>query len=177
MSLKDFAKDELARLCKGLDDDALEMQQMISRDILQIVEIFAEQGHSNTSAAYALGALERLLRFKPLTPITDDPAEWNEVGRGVKQNRRCSSVFIQPDGSVEDIDGIAVSDNGGITWFTSGRFRKKVTLPYLPPTAPKRVYIEYTNEDEYDIITDDAPRIEALRKRKEAEWRDAANEA
>ena len=71
MSMTEFARDELDRMCKDLDDDALEMQQMISRDILQIVEIFAEQGHSNTSAAYALRALERLLRFKPLTPITE----------------------------------------------------------------------------------------------------------
>lgn len=167
MSMTEYARDELDRICKELDDDALRLQQIINHDILQVVEIFDGQDHSNTSAAYALRALERLLRFKPLTPITDDPAEWNEIIHGMKQCRRCPSVFIRQDGSVEDIDAIVVSDDGGISWYSSNIFRKKVTLPYLPPTAPERVYIENTGEDEYDIITGDEARITALRKREE----------
>ena len=91
----------------------------------------------------------------------------------MKQNKRCSSVFRQEDGTYEDIDAIAVSDNGGITWFSSGRFRKKITFPYLPPIHPEKVYIEYTEDvpagftgDEYEIITDNSERIKALYERK-----------
>ena len=86
-------------------------------------------------------------------------------------------MFRNADGTAHDIDGIVVSDNGGITWFSSGRFRKEVTFPYAPPTHAERVYIEYTEDvppgftgDEYEIITDDPVRIKALYERKRREF-------
>lgn len=188
MSAIEYAKSELERIPKDKDG----MQDMINEKILQIVEMFSGQGHSGFSAGYAISVMERLLRFKPLTPLTGKDDEWNEVSSGSLQNKRCSSVFKHDDGTCEDIDGIIVSDNGGITWFSSGRFRKKVTFPYMPPIHSEKVYIEYTEDvpsgftgDKYEIITDKPDRIKALyeRKRKEfekssmrlsvkAEWRD-----
>lgn len=173
MGLVEYAKSELARI--GRDEDG--MQDMINKDILSIVEVFSEQGHSDFSAGYALSVLERLLRFKPLTPLTGEDDEWNEISNGTQQNKRCSSVFRNADGTAHDIDGIIVSDNGGITWFSSGRFRKEVTFPYAPPTHAERVYIEYTEDvhpgftgGEYEIITDDPVRIKALYERKRREF-------
>ena len=172
MSMIEYAKRELERI--GKDEDG--MQDMINKDILQIVKIFSEQGHSGFSAGYALSILERLLRFKPIKPLTGEADEWNEIRPGHYQNKRCSGVFKETDGTCYDIDGIIVSDNGGITWFSSGRFRKKVTFPYLPPIHPEKVYIEYTEYvppgftgDKYEIITDKPERIKELydRKRKE----------
>ena len=183
MSLVEYAKSELAKI--GKDEDGL--QDMINRDILEIVEKFSNQGHSGFSAGYALSVLERLLRFKPISALTGEDSEWQQVSRerdGVKtyQNKRCSSVFKYVDSSgnivrIEDIDAIVVSDNGGLTWFSSGRFRKEVKLPYLPPTHPEKVYIEYTEDvppgftgDEYEIITDQPERIKALYERKRKEF-------
>ena len=173
MSLIEYAKSELARI--GTDEDG--MQEAMNRDILEIIEKFSGQGHSGFSGNYALSVLDRLLRFKPLSPLTGEDEEWNEVSpHGSCQNKRCSSVFKNADGTTHDIDAIIVSDNGGITWFTSGRFRKEVTFPYAVPTFPEKVYIEYTEDvppgftgDEYEIITDKPERIKALydRKRKE----------
>lgn len=172
MSAVEYAKTELARI--GNDSDG--MQAAINKDILDIVELFSNQGHSGFSAGYALSVLERLLRFKPLAPLTGEPDEWKEVSNGCYQNQRCFSVFKDSTGEVTDGDGIIVSDNGGITWFTSGRFKKKITFPYLPPTHPEKVYIEYMEDvppgetgDRYEIITDKPDRISALyaRKRKE----------
>lgn len=179
MSLLEYAKRELDRIPK--DEDGL--QDMINNNILSIIEAFSKQGHSGMSAGYALNALERLLRFKPITPLTGEDDEWNETGpHGVKQNKRCSSVFKESDGTYEDIDAIAVSDNGGITWFSSGRFRKKISFPYMPPIHPEKVYIEYIEEpapgftgDKYDIITDDPERIQRLYERKRKEF-DAVDE-
>lgn len=165
MELIEYAKSELDRI--GRDEDG--MQDMINKDILSIVEMFSEQGHSGFSAGYALSVFDRLLRFKPLTPITGEDDEWNEILNGKQQNKRCSSVFRNADGTTCDIDGIVVSDNGGITWFLSGRFRKEVTFPYEPPTHAERVYIEYTG-DKYEIITDDPVRIKALYERKRREF-------
>ena len=169
MSMIEYAKRELERI--GKDEDG--MQDMINKDILQIVKIFSEQEHSGFSAGYALSILERLLRFKPIKPLTGEADEWNEIRPGHYQNKRCSSVFKETDGTCYDIDGIIVSDNGGITWFSSRRFSKKVTFPYLPPIHPEKVYIEYTEYvppgftgDKYEIITDKPERIKELRDRK-----------
>lgn len=174
MSLLDYAKRELEQISK--DEDG--MQEMMNKDILEIVEKFSEQGHSGFSASYALSVLERILRFKPISPLTGEDDEWNECSRdGVFQNNRCSSVFKQKDGTFEDIDGIIVSDNGGITWFSSGRFRKKITFPYFPQIHPEKVYIEYKEDvppgftgDDYEVITDKPERIKDLYERKRQEF-------
>lgn len=182
MGLLEYAKNELAFI--GCQDD--EMQEMMNSQILDIIKLFSEQGHSGFSANYLINTLERLMRFKPLTPLTGEDIEWNKVfersdGTVTYQNKRCSSVFKDVRNgetiSCHDIDGIAVSDNGGITWFSSGRFRKDVTFPYYPPTHADEVYIEYTEDvaagetsDNYEIITDNPERIKALYKRKRMEF-------
>ncbi len=170
MDLVEYAKSELNRIEK--DEDG--MQERINKQIMEIVELFDKQGHSGFSAGYALGILERVLHYKPITPLTGKEDEWQG-----DQNVRCFSVFRKPDGKAYDIDGIIASDNGGITWFTSGKFRKEITFPYYPPDKPERVYIEYKGDvplgetgDEYDIITDDPERIKALYERKREEFGD-----
>lgn len=173
MSLLEYAKSELDRIPK--DEDGI--QDLMNKDIISIVRMFSEQGHSGFSAGYVLSALERLLRFKPLSPLTGADEEWDDTGHGSLQNKRCSSVFKKPDGTCHDIDAIVVSDNGGITWFTSGRFRKEVTFPYAVPLHPEKVYIEYTEDvppgftgDDFEIITDNPERIKALYERKRKEF-------
>ena len=170
----EYAKSELDRIPKGEDDG---MQEMMNNNILEILEKFADQGHSGFSASYAISVLERLMRWKPISPLTGEEDEWITVTESTKRNKRCSSVFLKPDGTAHDIDGIIVSDNGGITWFSSGRFRKEITFPYMPPIHPEKVYIEYTEDvppgftgDKYDIITDDKERIKALYERKRKEF-------
>lgn len=178
----EYAKSELARITK--DGDGL--QNAINKNIIDIIELFASQGHSGFTAEYAMSILERLLRFKPLTPLTGEDDEWTEVsdkmGQGCFQNKRCSSVFKTTDAQgntieVYDIDAIAYSDNGGLTWFASSRFRENVTFPYEPPTHPEKIYIEYTEDvplgwsgDKYEIITDDKERIEALRAKMQKKF-------
>jgi hypothetical protein len=163
----DYAKSELSRLKDGSGE-----QSVINKCILEIVDVFAKQGHTGVTAEYTIQVLSRLLRNKPITPLTGEPAEWFETDpnfHDIKQNKRCYSVFMDEDGSAHDLDAIAVSDDGGITWFSGLGFRKKVTFPYYPPIEPERVYIEYAEEFEpgstskYEIITDDPERIQKLR--------------
>lgn len=45
-------------------------------NIISIVEMFSEQGHSSFSASYAISHLTRLLEFKPLSPLTGEDDEW-----------------------------------------------------------------------------------------------------
>ena len=44
--------------------------------LCKVVAAFAEMGHSGSSAAHATDALEKLLRFKNLSPLSDSPGEW-----------------------------------------------------------------------------------------------------
>lgn len=176
MELIDYAESELAKIPHDQDG----MQDLMDEYILEIIKTFGEQGHSGFSANYAISVLERLLRFKPLTPLTGEDDEWKDTGHGTWQNKRCSSVFKESDGTCHDIDGIIVSDNGGITWFGSGRFKKEVIFPYTAPIHPEKVYIEYTEDvppgftgDEYEIITDQPERIKALYERKRKEFDEA----
>lgn len=106
-----YAKSELAKIPH--DEDGT--QSLMDENILEIVEKFSDQEHSGFSANYAIHALERLLRFKPLTPLTGEDDEWERTHFGTKQNKRCSSVFLNEDGTANDINAIVVSDNGGIT--------------------------------------------------------------
>lgn len=46
------------------------------RGLCRVVQTFANMGHSGGSAPYAIAYLERLLRFQPLSDLTDDPDEW-----------------------------------------------------------------------------------------------------
>lgn len=71
MGMIEYAKSELAKIKK--DEDG--MQEVMNDCILEIVEKFREQGHSGFSAGYALSALERLLRFKPIFPLSGDDDE------------------------------------------------------------------------------------------------------
>ena len=77
-----FAKRELP----GANGD--ERQELINRQILEMVALFSAQDHSGHSASYAVKALELLLRFERLGPLTGDNDEWMEVheNENVQQN-------------------------------------------------------------------------------------------
>lgn len=113
--------------------DGDEMQEAMNLALREIVFVFGSQGHSGFSAGYATDALEKLLRFEPLRPLTGEPEEWNEVGPGWWQNRRCSRVFKDADGRAYDIDGRVFREPNGCC-YTSSDSRVYITFPYRPKT-------------------------------------------
>lgn len=120
--------------------DGDEMQSLMNQQLRELVLVFSTHGHSGFSASYAVGALEKLLRFEPLGPLTGEPEEWTEVGAGVFQNRRCSHVFKQADrfdGQAYDIDGRIFREPSGAC-YTNGNSFVPITFPY----TPKREYVE-----------------------------------
>lgn len=88
-NLVNHAKREL----ELLDEDT-----WLTSGILKIVQDFADMGHSGSSAAHTIGVLSRLLQFKNLTPLTDDPYEWNHVHREIWQNARDPEAFSNDKG-------------------------------------------------------------------------------
>lgn len=118
MSLVAFAKSELDRV-------DLEYDGMIKDAVLDIVKLFAGQGHSGGSAAVTLGVCDRLLRFQPLTPLTGEDDEWTEVSDGLWQSKRCSSVFKDAEKAWDiDLPRAATSED----W-------RAITFPYTPGEA------------------------------------------
>jgi hypothetical protein len=92
-NLVNHAKLELELLGEG---------DWIKSSVLKCVEAFSDAGHSGSSAEHTIYLLERLLRFQNLTPLTDRPQEWMEVGiHGdvtVWQNMRNSEAFSHDGG-------------------------------------------------------------------------------
>lgn len=131
-NMESFAESELARI--GGDGDG--MQAEMNRHILKMVREFGREGHSGFSASYAVSILEKLLRFEPLTPLTGDDDEWNDIsdmnGAPLWQSRRCSHVFKGTDGAY-DIRGRIFREPDGAC-FTSRDSRVPVAFPYVPHT-------------------------------------------
>ena len=71
---------------------------MTGRAVMDLVDVFVEQRHSGVSASIVIDILRRVLAFEPLSPLTDDPAEWMEVTDGLWQSRRQSQAFSQDVG-------------------------------------------------------------------------------
>ncbi len=138
MSIIDFAKEELIRA--GLFDEDSDYGGMLGHAVLKMIEQFADEGHSGFSAGMAINLFSKLARFEPLTPLTGEDDEWNDVGDGVFQNRRCPTVFKSDELGAYNIDGRIFREPSGAC-YTSSESRVSVTFPYTP-TA------EYVDVDE-----------------------------
>lgn len=145
MSLRNFAESELDRVL-GKD----EMDQDMRKCVLDIIDIFSEQGHSGFSAALCTNLVTKLMKFEPLTPITGEDDEWMEVGPNMFQNKRCSHVFKDADGKAYDSEGIIFydilknEDDGSEfkSYYTSSNSRVFIEFPY----TPTKIYVERPEE-------------------------------
>jgi len=133
MGMVDHAKEELKYL-RGSDTSHDDMQDLIEKNIIEIIEVFAAQGHSGGSAGYCIPIIHALLKQENITPLTGEDHEWQEVSPGVFQNKRMSSIFKDKnrfDGQAYWIDGKIFSDDGGKTWVTNSDSFVPITFPVL----------------------------------------------
>lgn len=125
--------------------------------VMKLLRVFSDEGHSGTTAPYAVNLFKTLAMFEPIVPLTGEDWEWNEVSPGVFQNKRCSHVFKQAD----RFDGQAYDINGRVfyEWHERDldpdepgypgkrRFKSHYTgsdsfVPVTFPYTPKREYVE-----------------------------------
>jgi hypothetical protein len=116
----------------GLFDKDSDYSGMLADAVLELVKVFANQGHSGFSAARTIAIFSRVADGKPLVPLTGADDEWTEVGDGYYQNKRCSRVF-RKDGEAYDIEGIVFRDPDGSTW-TNKDSHVPIIFPYTPTT-------------------------------------------
>ena len=131
MSLIAHAKKEMERMWPEPDD----MQDMVKANVLELLEVFGNQGHSGHSAPYILDIFRQLADFKPLGQLTGEDDEWMEVGPNIYQNIRCYSVCKKgKNGTAYWLDGNIFRDQNGCT-FTNGYSRVKVEFPWTMPES------------------------------------------
>ena len=133
-----------------------EMQEMICTHVLKLMDLFADEGHSGSTAPYTINLFKKLAMFKPITPLTGADDEWVRHDYGVEptyQNKRLSSVFKDANGDCYNIDGKVFwewyrGEDGNPTkiYYTSGDSRVPVTFPYAPPDEPIYEY-RYSEDD------------------------------
>lgn len=124
-----------------------EMQQAICEHVLKLLEVFADEGHSGSSAPYAIDLFKKLAMFEPIVPLTGEDWEWTEVTSGGFQNKRCSRVFKQADrfnGQAYDIDAIVFYD-----WYTDEETGEKYKSHYTCRESVVPITFPYTPKTEY----------------------------
>lgn len=129
------------------------MQEDICNHVLDLLEVFHNEGHSGTTAPYTVDLFSKLAMFKPLAPLTGEDWEWNMIrddstgGMTVYQNKRCGAVFKQSDrfdGKPYYLDAVvfwewvsmADVDRGKPfkSYFTSMDSMQPIEFPYTPKT-------------------------------------------
>ena len=121
-----------------------EMQEAICTHVIKLLDVFEGEGHSGSSAPYAIDLFKKLASFEPVAPLTGEDWEWVEVSDGVYQNKRCGHIFKGADGKAYDIDGKIFwewyhDEEGNMhkSHFTGRESRVYIEFPYVP----KREYV------------------------------------
>lgn len=146
--LVEHAKRELEASGYKLYGKDSELNNMIIESVMELIQTFSDQGHSGASAPYCLDLFTKLALFKPLSPLTGEDSEWNNISGEMSdlmdlklvlyQNNRCSKVFKDGDGKAYNIEGkVFISPDGA--YFTSRDSRVYITFPYTPETQYVKV--------------------------------------
>lgn len=154
MGLIEHAKREFKAI--GYNDIELcedDPNKWIQENVLELLEVFAKQGHSGSSAPFCIEFFKKLASFEPLCPLKGTDDEWTEYIDGEYQNKRSSRVFKDKTGRVYDIYGIIWYDwytdketgEKHKTFFTSRESCVDVEFPYTPKSEYKE-WIESEHE-------------------------------
>lgn len=107
-NLVKHAEEEMRRA--GLYDADADYDGMIPKAVMKLVEAHASEGHSGGSHSLVIAIFNKVINFKPLTPLSTDPAEWQRVDPdhyqpGTWQSRRQPEIFSRDGGKTHyDID-------------------------------------------------------------------------
>jgi hypothetical protein len=170
-----YAEKELNLLisfCRKQNDSAI--IEPFVKEIIELCEAFGKSGQSGCSAPYTAKAItqaiEKLLLFQPILPLTGLDEEWNDVTNyGDKpqyQNNRNSAVFKDvKDGRAYYVDAIVVRTEKSGCW--SGRFwlsredmesgdkSLMVSSAHFIKSFPFEPKIFYIDVEEIEVAEDD----------------------
>lgn len=152
-AIREFRAAGYPPIAECEDDPNKWMQE----NVLELLSVFAKQGHSGFSAPYCVELFRKLALHEPLVPLSGAEDEWNDVsGYGSEpcwQNNRCSHVFKDSDGRAYDIDGKIFREPNG-SCYTSRDSRVYITFPYTPKSEYVDVPYSEATIDEYKRMRD-----------------------
>ena len=149
-NLVEHAKREFLKLgYKPINECEDDPDKWIQENVLELLEVFSKQGHSGSSAPFAVSYFTKLASFLPIAPITCEEDEWVDVGNlgddDTFQNNRCSAVFKNgKDGKPYYLDAIVwrYPDGSAFTGTVEGiGSRQFIKLPFIPKTF----YVDVTD--------------------------------
>ena len=129
MSMLEHFKKECEIL--GWDNTRDKMQQLIVRNVEDILKVVSNQGHSEFSMLYLLDLLNKAIKRIPLSPLTGSNDEWDDISDGLLQNKRDSRVFKPNDEEPYTIDAYAFREPNG-SCYTGRSSHKEIKFPYRP---------------------------------------------
>lgn len=162
MDMLEWATQELKYAGYDVNDPEDGPNRWLAEGTLELLKLFADQGHSGSSAPYAVALFEKLAMQKPIAPLTGNDDEWGEAFdmEGTQQNKRNSAVFRDADGQAYFIDGKVfwewathpdIDDGKPFkSYFTSRDSRVNVEFPWTQPDSPEYIFRpseEFPNEE------------------------------
>lgn len=156
MSMLEWAEKEVELACKREKPDRKEGEWDYGcacyESALKAYKSLLEDGHSGMSISLTKTILDRLIDGKPLTPIYDEPDEWNETSKGHYQCKRMYSLFkdIHENGSItyNDVDRVVCVDLDNRHTYRFGLASQVINrmypieMPYIPQTNPYKVFMK-----------------------------------
>ena len=99
MNMNQYAEAEL---------DLINEDKETKKIYLELIDVKGKFGDSGGSHPFRMAVIERLMNYKPLSPITEANVGWNKCTRGkghpdVFQSSRLSSMFLE-EGLVHDLN-------------------------------------------------------------------------
>jgi len=165
MGICERAKIELERAGWNTDSEKYVQGDPFTQSgihILKAVEEFFKAGWSIGSVDFGADILQRLVKGMPLTPLTGEDAEWEDMseptGSPLFQNRRDSTVFKAADGRPFTVSARKFTypetpedaDNDVDSSFHQYA-SEYISFPYMPQ-GPKVIALPY---EHYDCDTDE----------------------
>jgi len=178
-NLIDHAKIELLKLgYPPIEDCEDDPDKWIQENVLELLEVFANQGHSGSSAPYVIHLFSKLANHDPISPIMCTDDEWTDVGMlgndDIFQNKRCSAVFKQGvDGKPYYLDAIVWKNQNGNSYtgnncMNSKHEKIKSSQNIKIPFTPKTFYIDVIEteiaKDDYDSFIKDESQLKEVWK-------------
>ena len=134
MGILSHAEKELNLVENKYQSEMKDTVKRVNDHILSIIRIWCDEPLDEPLTSYVCNAIHNICLCKPLTSLTGDDSEWNDVSYNVFQNNRCANVFKQvEDGRSYYLDGFVYQEPGEHGWYTVGVYsRKYITFPCSP---------------------------------------------
>ena len=145
MSMLESAKWQLNKVLeKCTDPFGRNMQIMMNNNVMELLKVFEEQGHSGFSAPIAIKLFSKLANYKLITEIEDNPEDWDENG----QHKYIPSVVKREDGTCYYIYGTSFAEPDSDSFFICKESQSDVKFPLKPSDLEtKYIRLHFKVED------------------------------